>query len=177
MSCSSHVGALQFFLLLPQQLFGSLQRSGLRFQAPVAFRELLLLALQLFGQSLRLLQQLLGPHRGFDRVEHDAHAFDELIEEREVDFVEAAERRQFDDGLNLSFKQHRQHDDVQRRRFAQTGVDADVVGRDLREQDALLLECALPDEPFAVPERLAEVLPLLVGVARDQLEERLVLGV
>ena len=94
-----------------------------------------------------------------------------------MDFTEPAERSQFDHRLHLSFKQHRQHDDVQRRRFAETRVDADVVGRDLREQDALLLERALPDQALAIVERLAEVLPLLVRVARDQLEECLVLGV
>ena len=40
--------------------------------------------LQLDRQLLRLLQQVLGPHRRFDRVEDDADRLRELLEEREV---------------------------------------------------------------------------------------------
>ena len=98
-------------------------------QPPVALRELLLLALQFFGERLRLLQQLLRSHGGLDRVEHDAHALHQLIEEREMHLAESAEGSEFDDRLYLPLEQHRQNDDVQRRRFAQTRVDADIVGR------------------------------------------------
>ena len=40
--------------------------------------------LQLDGELLRLLQQVLGPHRRFDGVEHDADRLRELLEEGEV---------------------------------------------------------------------------------------------
>ena len=51
--------------------------------------QLLLLALQLPGQRLGLLEQLLGPHAGGDGVEHDADALGELVEEGQVDLGEA----------------------------------------------------------------------------------------
>ena len=49
--------------------------------------------LQLDGQLLRLLQQVLGPHRGLDGVEHDADRLGELFEERQVRGGERLQRR------------------------------------------------------------------------------------
>ena len=46
------------------------------------------------GQRLRLLEQVLRSHVGFDRVEHDADRFGQLVEERLVRWVEAVERGQ-----------------------------------------------------------------------------------
>ena len=43
-----------------------------------------------------------------------------------------------------------------RRRVAEAGRDADVVGRDVRQEDLLLLERALADEALAELERLAD---------------------
>ena len=40
--------------------------------------------LQLDGQLLRLLEQPFGPHRRLDRVQHDADARRQLLEEREI---------------------------------------------------------------------------------------------
>ncbi len=47
----------------------------------VGLLQLFLLRLQLSGELLGLLQQSLGLHGGFDRVEHDADAVGELLEE------------------------------------------------------------------------------------------------
>ena len=104
-----------------------------------------------------------------DRVEHDADALGELIEERQVDLAEAVERGQLDDRLDLAFEQHRQHDDVQRLGFAEAGADLHVVAGHVGEQDALLLERALADQPLAGLEPVREVLALRVRVAREQL--------
>ena len=60
-----------------------------------------LLALQFAGQRLRLLEQIFGSHVRFDRVEHDADRFGELIEERLVGRAEPVEAGQFHDGLHL----------------------------------------------------------------------------
>ena len=76
-------------------------------------------------------------------------ALGELIEERQVDLAEAVERGQLDHRLHLAFEQHRQHDDAQRRRFAQARADLDVIRRHVGEQNALLLERALADQSFA----------------------------
>ena len=68
-------------------------RPGLFLQLLVGLLQLLLPALQLLGQRLRLLEQVLGPHVGLDRVEHDADALGQLVEERLVRRVEAARTR------------------------------------------------------------------------------------
>ncbi len=47
---------------------------------------------------------------------------------RLVGRAEGGERRQLDDGADGALEQDRQHDDVQRRRLAEAGVDRDVVG-------------------------------------------------
>ena len=149
---------MQFFLLLPEQLFGLLERPCLFFQPAVAFRELLLLALQFSARACDCFSNFFGSHRRFNRVQHDADAFRQLIEEREVDVVEALERREFDDGLHIAFEQDRQDDDVVWRGFAQAGVDLDVIAGDVRDEDALLLERALADEAFPGWNSLVSVL-------------------
>ena len=53
-------------------------------------------------------------------------------------------------------------------RFAEAGRDLDVVGRDVRQENRLLLERRLPNESFAQMPDVVEVLSLLVRVARDQ---------
>ena len=110
---------LQLLLLVLEELFGCLQRLGLRFEALVGVGQLRLLALQLFGQRLRLLQQLFRSHGGGDGVEHDTHRFGELIEEGEVDIAELVEGCKLDNGFNLSFEEHREDDDAERGSFAQ----------------------------------------------------------
>ena len=79
-------------------------------QPVVGLLQLFLLALQLGGQQLRLLEQAFGAHVGGDRVEHDADGFHQLVEEGLVGLAERAEGGQLDDRLDLAFEQHRQHD-------------------------------------------------------------------
>ena len=88
------------------------------------------LRLQLLGQRLRLLEQLLGAHVGDDRVEDDADRLHQLVEELLVDLAERAERGELDHRQHLLLEEHRQDDDVDRRR-PRRGPDAmlDVVVR------------------------------------------------
>jgi hypothetical protein len=71
----------QLFLLSAQQIFRALQRRRLLFETIVGLLQLALLALQLSGQQLRLCEQRLGLHVRSQRVEHDADALHQLIEE------------------------------------------------------------------------------------------------
>ena len=81
------VGLLQLFLLLLQPLLRGLQRAGLLLQLRRWSRSAPPAAVcSSTRERLRLLQQLLGPHRRGDRVEDDADAFGELVEEGQVDF-------------------------------------------------------------------------------------------
>ena len=78
--------AFHFLVLVGQQ-------AGLFLQFLVGLLQFFLPGLQLLGQRLRLLEQVFRAHVGFDRVEHDADRFGELIEERLVRRVEAARTR------------------------------------------------------------------------------------
>ena len=102
------------------------------------------------ASCLRLLEQAFGAHRRFDRVEHDADRFGQLIEEQQVRRMERRQRRQFDDRLDLAFEQHRQHDDA---RSAPPRTVPEVMRmeseRHVVEQQAFLFHAALADEPFA----------------------------
>ncbi len=62
---------------------------------------------------------------------------------------EFVQRRELDDGLDLAFVQHRQHDDVARLRLHQAAAELDRVRRHARQQHALALHGALADEAFA----------------------------
>ena len=106
------VAGLLDFLVLPFHL-GVLLGELLGFlgQLLVGLLQFVLLRLQLGGQLLRLLQQALGAHRGFDGVEHDADAFGQLREERQVGLREVGQGGQLDHGLDLAFEEHRQDDD------------------------------------------------------------------
>src|ERR1700681_576683 len=115
----------------------------------VGLLQLVLLRLQLDGERLRLLEELLGAHVGGDRVEHDADRLRELVEEQQVVVAERLERRQLDDGLDVALEQHRQHDHVERLRVAGSRRHLQVVRGRVGDDDAFLLDDALPDEPFA----------------------------
>ena len=69
--------------------------------------ELLVGLLQLLGERLRLLQQVLGPGVGLDGVDHDADRLGELVEERLVGRAEPVEARQLDDALHLPLEHDR----------------------------------------------------------------------
>ena len=89
----------------------------------VGLLQLALLRLQFAGELLRLLEQPLRLHGGLDAVEHDADTGGELFEERHLQRGELAERGQLDDRLDLSFEQHRQHDDIARNGLEQRRSD------------------------------------------------------
>ena len=146
------------FVVLPLHLDVLLgQLLGLRRQLLVRLLQFGLPRLQLRRELLRLLQQVFRPHRGFDRVEHDADRLRELFEERQVRRRERMQRREFDDRARLAFEQHRQHDDVggprpprlERMRNSLRVAGPGIGLRHVAEQDALLLERALADEAFA----------------------------
>ena len=100
-----------------------------RFEPAVRFLQFSLSGLQFLSERLRLLEQFLGSHVRFDRIDNDTDRLGQLIEESELDLIERNERRKFDDGLDLAFEQHGQHDDICRSRFAEAGIDLDVVRR------------------------------------------------
>jgi hypothetical protein len=93
-------------------LFGELLR--LRGKLLVGLLQLRLPRLQLHRQLLRLLQQVLRPHRGLDGVQHDPNRLRELFEECQMRGRERLQRGELDDGLRFALKEHREHDDVLR---------------------------------------------------------------
>ena len=107
-------------------------------------------------------------HVGLDRVEHDADALGQLVEERLVRRVEALERRQLQHALDLALEDDRQDDDVLRGGVAEAGRDADVVRRHVGEQDLLLFQAHWPISPSPRASRRADGLLALVGVAGQQ---------
>ena len=60
----------------------------------VGLLQFALLRLQFAGELLRLLEQAFGLHRGFDRVEHDADAGGQLLEEHRLQRGELRRPRQ-----------------------------------------------------------------------------------
>ena len=90
------VRLLQLVLLLPEPLLRCLKRSRLLLEADVGLAQLPLTRSEFIGERLRLLQQFFCPrHRG-DRIEDDADALGELIQERQLDLREAVERGELD---------------------------------------------------------------------------------
>ena len=142
------VGLLQLFLLAFSRSSDSCSVRRLLLKLSIRFRQLGLPGLQFRCQRLRLFEQLFCPHRRSDRVQHDADDLGELIEERDMNVAELVEGCQFDDGFYLAFEQDGQNDHVHRRRLAQRRTDLDVIGRNFRQQDALLLERRLADNAF-----------------------------
>ena len=161
-------GLLDFLVLALDLdvLLGEL--AGLGGQLLVGLLQFLLLRLQFDGELLRLLEQALGAHGGLDRVEHHADGLRELFQERQVGRREGAQRGQLDHGLGLALEQRREHDDVARLGLAQAGMDLRVVGRHIGEQNALLLDRALADQPFAQRDALGLVAPLRVAGQQAQ---------
>ena len=136
---------------LPEHLGGVLHRQQARLlsQFFVGLFQLLLLALQLLCEGLRLFEQPFGAHVGLDRVQHDAHAFSQLLKKILVRGAETFKGSQFHHGLHLALENHRQHHDVERGGLSQAGADLDIIGRDVVEQGALLFNCALPHQALA----------------------------
>ena len=82
-----------------------------------------------------------------------------------MNITEPLERGELDHRFDLTFEQHRQNNDVQRRRLAQAGIDLDVTGRYIDQQYSVSFESALSDQPFSGPEAIRDILALAVGVA------------
>ena len=91
-----------------------------------------------------------------------------------MDLAKRQEARELDHRFDLALEQDRQHDDVARRCFAETRRDLDVIVGHVLEQNRLLLERRLPDESFPRREAIGNVLSRAIGVAGDQLEQRVV---
>ena len=108
-----------------------------------------LVFLELFGQRLALLQQLLGAHGRGDRVEHDSDTLGQLIEKRDVNVGKLVEGGQFDHRLNFAFEQHRQHHDSRRRGSPQARPNLNVIVGNVANQKALFLLGALADQTLA----------------------------
>ena len=128
------------------------EQAGFLRQLFVGVLQLLLAALQLGGERLRLLEQALGAAVRLDVVQHHADALHELVEERQVGRAELVEGRQLDHRLDLLLEQDRQHHRIARQRLAQAGGDPIVLARHAAHDDALLLERALADQSLAGPE-------------------------
>ena len=79
---------------------------------------------------------------------------------------------ELDHRLDVALEQDGQHDDVARRRFAEARRDLDVVIGDVLQQDRLLLEHRLADQPLARCEAICNVLSRAIRVTRDELERR-----
>jgi hypothetical protein len=95
-------------------MFCSARRLAWRPEVLVRRPQLLLLRAELLGEGLRLLQQVVGEHVGLDRVEDEADALGDLVEEREVRGAERGERCELDDGSHGTLEDHREDDDVHR---------------------------------------------------------------
>ena len=89
-----------------------------------------------------------------------------------MDLAERLERGELDHAEHPLLEQDRHHDDVHRRRLAETRADGDVAGRRVGDEDRLALDGRLPDEALADRERAGGAVARLVAVARDQAQAR-----
>ena len=108
------------------------------------------LGLELRVRLLELLEELVGAHRARVRsCSGMTPTVHQLIEEREVIRVEAAERGELDDRLHVALEEGQAGRRPSAGRLAHAGGDVDEVVRDVDDEDALLLEGALADEALA----------------------------
>ena len=141
-------------------------------QLLVGLLQLGLLRLQLAGELLRLLEQAFGLHRRLDRVQHDADAGGQLLEEGEVRGRELVQRGQAEHRLDLALEDHREDDDVARQRGEEDPADRHGVRRHVGDQHALPVARDLADEAFAELHPLRIAVLGGVGVAGQHLERR-----
>src|SRR4029450_3779565 len=119
---------------------------------------------------LRLLQQTLGLHRRFDRVEHDTDARGELLEEGEVRLGEVVQRGDADHRLDLTLEDHREDHQIAWQRLEEDRTDRHAVARDVGHQQAPHVPRALSDEPFADGESGGEWMVGQLGVTGEHLQ-------
>ena len=86
--------------------------------------------------------------------------------------AERFERRQLDDSAHVAFEKDRQDDDVRGHRLPESRVDLDVVLRHIPDDDPLLFQGALADQPFAEDELHRDVAALFVCVTGLEREVR-----
>ena len=132
--------------------------------------------LQLLRQSLTLLEQFLGTHGGGDRIQHNADALRELIEEGQVNIAEVPEGSQFQYGLGFPFKQYGEHHNAGRRTFPKAGSDPYVVLRNFRHQNAALFVAALSDKALTHTELGGDEALIARRIGCKQFERAAVFG-
>ena len=141
-------------------------------QLLVGLLQLPLLRLQLAGELLALLQQAFGLHRRLDRVQDDADAGGELVEEAQLRLVEFAQRGDGDHRLELILEGDGQHHDAARQRLDERWPDAHGVLGNIGDEDAALLDRALADEAVAQID-LARIAAFgMIRIFAEQLEAR-----
>ncbi len=87
-----------------------------------------------------------------------------------MNLAEGIQRRQLDHGFESSFEQYRQDDEVVRSRVSESGADADIIVRHIRQQHALFFQRHLPDNAFAHGVLRVLVFALDVCVGSDQVQ-------
>src|SRR5262249_30750841 len=88
------------------------EQTRLLLQLLIRLAQLFLLRLQLPGQRLRLLEQVLGERVRLERVQDDPDRFGELFEKRLVSRVEPLEGGELENPLDLPLEKNRKNDDV-----------------------------------------------------------------
>ncbi len=153
------------------------EEPGLLCQLLIGLLQLVLLALLLQRELLRLLEQELRAHRDLDVVQHDADDVGELLEQRDMLCGELAQARELDDGLHGAFEQHRKDNDGARLDVDQPRRNAQRARRQLLEHEAAALVRALSDQ--ALVERIFTRIARArrIGIRRELLEPRSALGV
>jgi hypothetical protein len=149
-------------------LFGELLH--LLLQLLVGLLQFALAGLQLGGELLGLLQQALGLHRGLDRIQHDADARGELLDERYLQIGERTNRCKLDHRFYLPLVQHRQHDHVVRRHLEQARADRHHIRRKICDQQPPAVHRALTDQPLPHIQMLEMARLAIVCIGGQQLD-------
>ena len=167
--CLFHLAvlALHLVVLLREQV-------GFFLQFLVRLLEFLLAGLKLLSERLRLGEQVFRAHVRLDGVEDDADGFGQLVEQRKVRGVEALERRKLEHALDLAFEDERQDEHAAGRCFAEAGGNADVVGRQVVEDDLAFFKRALADDALAEADLRADLVVAVRGEAGQQGQARMV---
>src|SRR5262249_15229781 len=99
-----------------------------------------------------------------------------LFEEGQVDLAEPVKGGQLDHRQDLALEEDREDDEIVGWSFPEAGADLDIVARYLRELDALLLENTLAHQSFPEPELVRQGPTLVIGIAREEFQDRLAVG-
>ena len=135
------------------------KQAGFFLKFLVGLLQLLLAALQFVRQRLGLRQQIFRARIGLDGIDHNTDTFHELLEECLVGIAESFERSEFDDALDLAFKNDRQRQDIARRAVTQARRNTYVTFRNVGKQDLVFFNGALAHQAFT------DIQPLAMGAA------------